>query len=197
MEPTIFEPNLKNLSRGSNSLNSASSSIITCYLNPPKCFLQFRKIYIWVKAGTRSMLVHDLLIICRLIQSLFDIPDGNLTQSGVIFAHCTVDKVDNEIKRLMLFKTKIPRWELNYCCEYCLSWTLDFDIQYVHVYIWGSMLDPSIKVIPAELKTLEWWISGLRLNPLFFLLSRLNIAWKTHDFNLQINYSTGYLDISF
>ena len=55
------------------------------------------------------MLVHDLLIICRLIQSLFDIPDGNLTQSGVIFAHCTVDKVDNEIKRLMLFKTKIPR----------------------------------------------------------------------------------------
>ena len=48
-----------------------------------------------------------------------------------------------------------------------------------------------------ELKTLEWWISGLRLNPLFFLISRLNIAWKTHYFNLQINYSTGYLDISF
>ena len=48
-----------------------------------------------------------------------------------------------------------------------------------------------------ELKTLEWWISGLRLNPLFFLISRLNIAWKTHDFNLQFNYSTGYLDISF
>ena len=48
-----------------------------------------------------------------------------------------------------------------------------------------------------ELKTLEWWISGLRLNPLFFLISRLDIAWKTHDFNLQINYSTGYLDISF
>ena len=42
----------------------------------------------------------------------------------------------------------------------------------------------------SELKTLEWWISGLRLNPLF-------LAWKTHDFNLQINYSTGYLDISF
>ena len=49
----------------------------------------------------------------------------------------------------------------------------------------------------SELKTLEWWISGLRFNPLFFLISRLNIAWKTHDFNLQINYSTGYLDISF
>ena len=31
-----------------------------------------------------------------------------------------------------------------------------------------------------ELKTLELWISGLRLNPLFFLISRLNIAWKTH-----------------
>ena len=37
-----------------------------------------------------------------------------------------------------------------------------------------------------ELKTLEWWISGLRLNPLFFLISRLNIAWKTHDFNLRL-----------
>ena len=49
----------------------------------------------------------------------------------------------------------------------------------------------------SELKTLEWWISGLRLNPLFFLISRLNIAWKPHDFNLQINYSTGYLDILF
>jgi len=145
----------KNLSRGSNSLNSASSCSITCYLNPPKCFLQFRKIYIWVNVETlvlwitRSMLDHDLLIICRLIQSLFDIPDGNRTQAGVIFAHCTVDKVDNEIKCLILFKTKIPSWELNFSCEYCLSWTLDLDIQYVHVYIWGSMLDPSIKVIPA------------------------------------------------
>jgi len=48
-----------------------------------------------------------------------------------------------------------------------------------------------------ELKTLEWWISGLRRNPLFFLISRLNIAWLMHDFKLQINYSTGYLDISF
>ena len=38
---------------------------------------------------------------------------------------------------------------------------------------------------PPELKTFEWWISGLRLNPLFFLISRLNIAWKTNDFNLQ------------
>ena len=53
------------------------------------------------------------------------------------------------------------------------------------------------KLMTPELKTLEWWISGLRLNPLFFLISRLNIAWQTHDFNLQINYSTGYLDISF
>ena len=48
-----------------------------------------------------------------------------------------------------------------------------------------------------ELKTLEWWISGLMLNPLFFLISELNIAYTPHDFNLQINYPTGYLDISF
>ena len=38
-----------------------------------------------------------------------------------------------------------------------------------------------------ELKTLEWWISGLMLNPLFFLISRLNIAYTPHELNLQIN----------
>ena len=31
-------------------------------------------------------------------------------------------------------------------------------------------------LIWSELGTLEWWISGLMLNPLFFLISRLNIA---------------------
>ena len=31
-------------------------------------------------------------------------------------------------------------------------------------------------ILRSELKTLEWWISGLMLNPLFFLISRLNIA---------------------
>ena len=38
------------------------------------------------------------------------------------------------------------------------------------------------------MKTLEWWISGLMLNPLFFLISRLNIACSPLIFNLQINY---------
>ena len=31
-------------------------------------------------------------------------------------------------------------------------------------------------ILRSELKTLEWWKSGLMLNPLFFLISRLNIA---------------------
>jgi len=39
----------------------------------------------------------------------------------------------------------------------------------------------------SELKTLEWWISGIMLNPLFFLISRLNIACSSQEFNLQIN----------
>ena len=42
--------------------------------------------------------------------------------------------------------------------------------------------------IRAELKTFEWWISGLRVNPLFFLISRLSIACSPLIFNLQINY---------
>ena len=38
-----------------------------------------------------------------------------------------------------------------------------------------------------ELGTFEWWISGLMLDPLFFLISRLNNACSPHVINLQIN----------
>ena len=48
-----------------------------------------------------------------------------------------------------------------------------------------------------ELKTLEWWISGLMLNPLFFLISRLNIACSPLIFNLQTNYPIRIKDIPF
>ena len=48
-----------------------------------------------------------------------------------------------------------------------------------------------------ELKTLEWWISGLMLNSLFFLISRLNIACSPLIFNLQINYPIRIKDIPF
>ena len=49
----------------------------------------------------------------------------------------------------------------------------------------------------TELKTLEWWISGLMLNPLFFLISRLNIACSPLIFNLQIDYPIRIKDIPF
>ncbi len=45
--------------------------------------------------------------------------------------------------------------------------------------------------------TFEWWISGLMLNPLFFLISRLNIACSPLIFNLQINYPIGIKGIQF
>ena len=35
-----------------------------------------------------------------------------------------------------------------------------------------------------ELGTLEWWISGLMIDPLFFLISRLNNACSSHIINL-------------
>ena len=35
------------------------------------------------------------------------------------------------------------------------------------------------------------------LNQLFFLISRLNIAYNPHELNLQINYQIGIKDISF
>ena len=49
----------------------------------------------------------------------------------------------------------------------------------------------------SELGTFEWWISGLRLNPLFFLISRLNFACSPLIFNLQINYPIRIKDIPF
>ena len=45
----------------------------------------------------------------------------------------------------------------------------------------------TLKVMSAELGTLEWWISGLMLNPLFFLISRLNNACSSLVINLQID----------
>jgi len=44
-----------------------------------------------------------------------------------------------------------------------------------------------------ELGTLEWWISGLMLDPLFFFISRLSMACSPHAINLQI----GIKDIPF
>ena len=70
-------------------------------------------------------------------------------------------------------------------------------------YSWHKMtkvqkgLRNLIRKVISELKTLEWWISRLMLNPLFFLISRLNIACFPHEFNLQINYPIRIKDIPF
>ena len=58
---------------------------------------------------------------------------------------------------------------------------------------WNSFVD--FQSTGSELGTFEWWISGLRLNPLFFLISRLNIACSPLIFNLQINYPISIKDI--
>ena len=49
----------------------------------------------------------------------------------------------------------------------------------------------------TELRTLEWWISGLMLDPLFFLISRLNNTCSPLVINLQINLPTRIKDIPF
>ena len=45
----------------------------------------------------------------------------------------------------------------------------------------------NIKVLTSELGTFEWWISGLMLDPLFFLISKLTNACSPHFINIQIN----------
>ena len=50
-----------------------------------------------------------------------------------------------------------------------------------------------LEIRGSELGTLEWWISGLMLDPLFFLISRLNMACSPIVINLQINEQIGIL----
>ena len=47
------------------------------------------------------------------------------------------------------------------------------------------------------LGTIEWWISELMLDPLLFLISRLNNACSLLVIDLQINYPFGIKDITF
>ena len=56
----------------------------------------------------------------------------------------------------------------------------DFNLRFSKKYPYFSF-----GKIESELKTLKWWISGLMLNPFFFLISRLNMACSPHEFNLQ------------
>ena len=64
---------------------------------------------------------------------------------------------------------------------YCFA--LHFKI-YIHDF--PIPKEPIICISP-ELGTFEWWISGLMLDPLFFLISRLNNACSPLVINLQIN----------
>jgi len=54
-----------------------------------------------------------------------------------------------------------------------------------------------IKVNLTELGIFEWWITGLMLDPLFFLISRLNNACSPLYINLQINLPIEIKDIPF
>ena len=66
-----------------------------------------------------------------------------------------------------------------------LIYDLSFRIQAASYFPQSSVLKRT------ELKTFEWWISGLMLNPLLLLISRLNIACSPLIFNLQIKYPIG------
>ena len=63
-----------------------------------------------------------------------------------------------------------------------------------------SQINPQSKVeieYGSELGTFEWWITGLMLDPLFFLISRLNNACSPLYINLQINLPIRIKDIPF
>ena len=51
----------------------------------------------------------------------------------------------------------------------------------------GALKLPLLSLLLSEQETLEWWISGLMLDPLFFFISRLNTACSPLVINLQIN----------
>ena len=88
-----------------------------------------------------------------------------------------------------VFPTSIPPIRLKINPNLMFNWLISniiFIVLYLtiiryYVVIWVLIINLT------ELKTLEWWISVLMLNPLFFLISRLNIACFPHELNLQIN----------
>ena len=51
----------------------------------------------------------------------------------------------------------------------------------------GPRMTPGKVFGCSELGTFEWWISGLILDPIFILISRINNACSPHVINLQIN----------
>ena len=55
-----------------------------------------------------------------------------------------------------------------------------------HLPIFQIVVFHAVEVNP-ETGNFEWWTSGLMLDPLFFLISRLNKACSPHVINLQIN----------
>ena len=71
------------------------------------------------------------------------------------------------------------------------------DILFPQIYQGFKTIRRNTKKIESELKTLEWWISGLMLNSNFFLISRLNMACSPHEFKLQKSQQIGIKDITF
>ena len=61
---------------------------------------------------------------------------------------------------------------------------------------WSDEVDEETHKIP-ELGTFGWWITGLMLDPLFFLISRLNNAGSPLYIDLQINLPIRIKDIPF
>jgi len=69
--------------------------------------------------------------------------------------------------------------------EFIIKWVLKLRL------VGKDFYPCSDRFVSPELGTLEYWISGLMLDPLFFLISRLNIASSPHEFNLQIINRSG------
>ena len=60
---------------------------------------------------------------------------------------------------------------------HCLTNTINPQFIYLENPLW--------KIIYSELGTFKWWISGLMLDPLFLLISRLNNACSPFVTNIQ------------
>ena len=65
-----------------------------------------------------------------------------------------------------------------------------------HLPIFQIVVFHAVEVNP-ETGSFEWWTSGIMLDPLFFLISRLNMACSPHVINLQINKPISIKDLPF
>ena len=127
---------------------------------------------------------------CRLKLAYFGVK--SLSKTSKYLIECRSQKSSFKSYQFQSFRSSLQ------------SHSLRVTLNIVNLKWWGLNIIMGLSPPPiphheksSELLTLEWWISGLMLNPNFFLISRLNMACSPYELNLQKSQQIGIKDITF